>query len=381
MLSEVIFISSIFLVCYIYLGYPLLVLAAGKFFGKRVEKRAVTPAVTILIAAFNEEKVIRQTLENKLSLDFPKETLEILVVSDGSFDKTEEIVAGFKDKGVRLLRQVPRAGKTSALNLAVPEAKGEIIVFSDANSMYEKNALRSLVRNFADPSVGYVTGKMIYTNPDGTIVGDGCSTYMKYENLLREFETKIGSVVGVDGGIDAVRKDLYKPMNPDQLPDFVLPLKLVQQGYRVVYEPEAILKEASLKDPKDEYRMRVRVSLRAFWALWDMRELLSIRKFGLFAWQLWSHKLLRYISFVFLIAAYLTNLALWSASGVYKGMFVAQNLGYLFAALYPWINRLWQPLKGLYFLNYFLLLNLAAGHAFIKFLMGQKQTIWAPRKG
>ena len=139
--------------------------------------------------------------------------------------------------GVHLIRQEPRAGKTLALNLAVGRAKGEIIVFSDANSSYSPDALRCLVENFNDPEVGYVTGKMIYTNPDGSPVGDGCTAYMKYENFLRTLETRIGSMVGVDGGIDAVRKSLYRPMNPDQLPDFVLPLRVVEQGFRVVYEP------------------------------------------------------------------------------------------------------------------------------------------------
>jgi len=240
---------------------------------------------------------------------------------------------------VRLIRQEPRAGKTSALNIAVPEARGEILIFSDANSIYEQNVLRELADNFNDPSVGYVTGKMIYTNADGTPSGDGCTAYMKYENRLRSWETSLGSIVGVDGGIDAVRKELYQPMNPDQLPDFVLPLKVVAQGYRVVYEPEAILKESSLATAKDEYKMRVRVALRALWGMWDMHHLLTLSPSFLpplsrsdareatpshlpplsrsdapeatpshlptfppsilYAWQLWSHKVLRYLCFIF----------------------------------------------------------------------------------
>ena len=151
--------------------------------------------------------------------------------------------------------------------MAVPLASGEIIVFSDANSLYAPDALRRLLANFADEEVGYVTGRMIYANPDGAPIGEGCSAYMKYENALRLIETRLGSIVGVDGGIDAVRKVLYRPMNAEQLPDFVLPLKVVEQGYRVVYEPEALLWESSLNEAADEYRMRVRVSLRAFWAL------------------------------------------------------------------------------------------------------------------
>jgi cellulose synthase/poly-beta-1,6-N-acetylglucosamine synthase-like glycosyltransferase len=375
------FFFSLFMLFYVYLGYPMLISLLGLIRNKKVKKAPIQPLVTILIAAYNEERDIEKTIKNKLELDYSKEKLEIIVVSDGSTDKTEEIIAGFKDKGVRLLKQSPRAGKTSALNMAIPVSKGEIIVFSDANSIYDRDAVRKLVANFADPSVGYVTGKMVYTNPDGSMVGDGCTAYMKYENLLREFETRIGSVVGVDGGIDAIRKSLYQPMKADQLPDFVLPLKVIEQGYRVVYEPLAILNEHALTDAKDEYKMRVRVSLRALWALRDMRKLLSIKKFGAFAWQIWSHKVLRYLCFLFLAGAYVTNLALWPVSSMYKAILGLQTLAYLCAIFYPTLGRLWSPFRVLYFLNYFALLNTASAHAFLKFLMGQKQAVWTPRKG
>ena len=232
-------------------------------------------------------------------------------------------------ENVDLIRQEPRAGKTSALNLAVPQAKGNIIVFSDANSIYDSNALKKLVTNFADPKVGYVTGKMVYVNEEGTLVGDGCSAYMKYENLLRAYETRIGSVVGVDGGIDAIRKELYEKMNNDQLPDFILPLKVVAKGYRVVYEPKALLKEKTLNLPKDEYQMRVRVTLRALWALFDMRHFLTSRKNRLFAWQLWSHKLLRYFCFIFIVLALISNLFLITKTYFYAGFFVVQIVLYL----------------------------------------------------
>jgi len=379
------------MIFYIYLGYPVLVVLIGLIRNKRVKKGDYQPHVTILIAAYNEEKSIDATIKNKLELDYPKEKLEIIVISDGSTDKTDEIVKQYEPQGVKLFRQIPRAGKTSALNMAVPHAKAEILVFSDANSIWAQNALSKLLRNFFDPKVGYVTGKMIYTNSDGSTIGDGCSTYMKYENFLRRVETKAGSIVGVDGGIDAVRKELYQPMNPDQLPDFVLPLKVVGQGYRVVYEPEAILKEPSLKEPKDEYKMRVRVALRSLWALSDMRHLLAFTRFlpsssgtpshphtfvpsFLYSWQLWSHKVFRYLCFIFLLAAYLGNLSLWPESSFYKLFFVLQNMAYL-------IERNGHRSNILYLLNYFVLLNIAAAHASIKFLLRQKQVVWTPRKG
>jgi len=378
---QYLFFFSLFLLFYVYLGYPMLLALIGLIRSKKVKKGPFEPAVTILISAYNEQDVIETTLRNKLDLDYQKEKLEIIVISDGSTDRTDEIVRSYEGDRVRLIRQEPRAGKTSALNMAVPRAKGEIIAFSDANSIWARNALAKLVMNFADPAVGYVTGKMIYTNPDLSPIGDGCTLYMKYENLLRAIETRLGSVVGVDGGIDAARKDLYKPMNSDQLPDFVLPLKVVDQGYRVVYEPQAILKEASLKDQSDEYRMRVRVSLRALWGLSDMRQLLTFAGPKLFAWQLWSHKVLRYLCFIFLVFTYFSNLALWPESAFYKLFFLLQNIGYVGAALSPVLEKKDIRSRLLYLLNYFTLLNLASAHAFIKFLLGQKTVMWTPRKG
>lgn len=378
---ELIFLISIFLVFYVYAGYPLAAALLGRIMSRPVRKGTCEPMVTVVIAAYNEEESIGATIENKLASDYSPEKLEVLVISDGSIDRTDAIVGRFAARNVRLLRQEPRAGKTSALNLAIPQATGEIIVFSDANSIYAPDALTKLVANFTDTEVGYVTGKMIYANPDGTSIGEGCSAYMNYENWLRETETHLGSVVGVDGGIDAMRKVIFRPMNPDQLPDFVQPLKVVEQGYRVIYEPEALLWESTLKEAVDEYRMRVRVSLRAFWALFDMRKLLLSWHDPLFAWQLWSHKVLRYICFVFLIAAYASNALLLSDGFLYRTLFVLQNGGYIIAFIAPFIERNGMKSRPLTFVRYFLLLNLAAAHAFGKFVLGKKQVMWTPRKG
>jgi cellulose synthase/poly-beta-1,6-N-acetylglucosamine synthase-like glycosyltransferase len=366
---------------YVYLGYPIAAWVLRTARSKPVRKRDHRPRVSILIPAYNEAQHIGRTIANKLELDYPREAYEVVVVSDGSDDDTEAIVRRFQDQGVRLIRQQPRRGKTAALNLAVPECRGDIIVFSDANSIYDRGALRALMRNFADPAVGYVTGKMVYGNTGNSSVGDGCTTYMRYENFLRRCESEFGSVVGVDGGIDAVRKHLYRPMRPDQLPDFVLPLQVIAAGHRVVYEPEAILREETLGSAGDEYRMRVRVALRAFWALKDMRRLLDFRKFGLFAWQLWSHKVLRYMSFVFLAGVVLANLALLTSGGLYIAAFALQAAAYAAAFCSPRVAPQRGPGKILYIFEYFALVNLASAHAFWKFLTGRKQVVWTPRKG
>jgi cellulose synthase/poly-beta-1,6-N-acetylglucosamine synthase-like glycosyltransferase len=381
---ETVFWLCAALVVYIYLGYPVLIkLLAGK--GKAVQKDSTyEPKVSILIAAFNEEKDIANTLQNKIELDYPKDKLEIIVVSDESEDRTDAIVEKFAAESqvkITLVRQTPRAGKTSGLNLIVPQATGDILVFSDANSIYEERALKKLVSNFADPEVGYVTGKMVYAHADGSLVGDGCSAYMKYENWMREHETQIGSIVGVDGGIDAMRKDLYETLNADQLPDFVQPIKVVEKGYRVIYEEQALLKEDALEDQGREYTMRVRGSLRALWALHDMRQLLNPLRFGLFSMQLISHKVLRYLAFIPIVVCLFLNIALFSESFVYLITLLVQVLFYAFA----WLGKLNDSKEKapVYFTlpYYFTLLNVACAHATWRYLKGEKQVIWKPRVG
>jgi cellulose synthase/poly-beta-1,6-N-acetylglucosamine synthase-like glycosyltransferase len=378
---KLLFFLSLAMLFYIYVGYFLLIMLLGAIRRKPVRQADFEPTVTILVPAFNEEAHIEATLKNKLSLDYPPAKLEIIVISDGSTDRTDAIVQGIDHPQVRLIRQDSRAGKTAALEKAVVQASGEIIVFSDANSIYAKDALRKLVRNFYDPEVGYVTGNMVYGNSDHSTIGESCSSYMRYENSLRIFETRIGSIVGVDGGIDAIRKRLYRPMRPDQLPDFILPLKVVDQGFRVVYEPEAILREAALASLTDEYKMRVRVALRALWALFDMRHLLRPHQYGIFSIQLFSHKILRYAGFFFLISAWTSNIFLLKEGLFYAVFFIAQNIAYLGAIISPTLERHHVRFRLLYYCHYFALLNLSSAHAFVKFLLKEKRVIWTPRKG
>jgi len=374
------FWGSLILLLYIYVGYPATLLLLARLCKKPLHPAPQEPFVTILIAAHNEERALRATIANKLAQDYPREKMEIIVISDGSTDQTDTIVKEFQAENVRLIRQEPRQGKTAALNLAIPQTHGEIIIFSDANSLYRPDALKNLVPCFSDPAVGYATGKMVYVDKEESLVGDGCSAYMKYENWLRAQETAIGSIVGVDGGIDAVRKGLYQAMNPDQLPDFVLPLNVMRQGYRVIYVPEAVLMEETLTSAGSEYRMRVRVALRAFWALRDMKSLLNPWRHGIFAWQLLSHKVLRYTAFLPLTLAYGANVLLLDRGLVYLLIFLLQNTFYGCAFLGATIKS-GKRNKIIYLCWYFSLMNYAAAIAFIKFLRGKKQSTWTPRLG
>lgn len=369
MISEYIFWISVGVILFVYLGYPLLLVMWGGIFGQKVKKNEFLPRVSILISAYNEEQSIGATIQNKLDLDYPQDKLEIIVVSDGSEDKTSQIVSKFSGKAVRLLEQKPRAGKTMALNMAVQEAAGEILVFSDANSIYDSGALKKLMQNFSDPAVGYVTGKMVYVDDQGSVIGSGCSAYMRYENFLRLCETRVGSVIGVDGGIDAVRKSLYEPMSAEMLPDFVLPLSVMKRHCRVVYEPAALLKENSLTEKSDEWKMRVRVTLRSYHALWTMKSLFNFFKYPVISVQLFFHKVLRYWVGFFQLIAFISNIFLLGQGSFYMGLFIMQIIFYGAAIL------------GIKYVSYFCILNAAAMVAFFKFLNGEKQVLWNPRKG
>ncbi len=375
----ILFWFSVLLILYIYIGYPILLRYLPKK-ALHISELSPAPKISILIPAFNEAKVIEGTIRNKLEQNYPSDLIEIIVISDESEDGTDDIVIRISttEARVRLIRQTPRQGKTAGLNLAMQQAQGDIIIFSDANSHYEKNAIAHLVNCFSDPQVGYVTGKMVYVNSDGSLVGDGCSAYMKYENHMRALETQVDSVVGVDGGIDAIRKELYQPMNADQLPDFVLPLKVVTQGKRVIYCEAALLNEESLSSSQSEFRMRVRVSLRAYWAMKDMKHLFNPSTYGLFALQITSHKLLRYIAFIPLLLAFVSN-GFITHNAFYALTFLIQILFYgsaAFVSLNDGTNNRWLGLA-----NYFCLINIASAMAFVKFLKGEKIVLWKPRVG
>jgi cellulose synthase/poly-beta-1,6-N-acetylglucosamine synthase-like glycosyltransferase len=380
--TTVIFWTAFLLLVYVYAGYPILARLLGWIRSRPVNTSstdAFLPTVTVVIAAFNESRHIVATVRNKLESDYPADRLDVIVVSDGSDDGTDDLVRGIDDPRVRLLRQEPRAGKTSGLNLGVPEATGEIVVFSDANSIYREDTLRNLVAPLSDPNVGYVTGRMVYRAPDGSLTGEGCSAYMAYENTLRRWETDLGSIVGVDGGVDAMRRSLYRPMRVDQLPDFVQPLTVREQGYRVVYAPGALLYEDALARTEDEFRMRVRVSLRAMHALKDKARMLNPFRFGLFAWQLWSHKVLRYLAFLFQATVLLANLVLAATGNAWWLAVLAAQAVFYAAALLSHASRHRKQPRVVGAIYYLCVVNLAGAFAFFRFLLGHKQVTWTPR--
>lgn len=364
------------LTIYVYFGYPLLLAVMAAFGNKPVhEENARLPPVSLIISAFNEEDCIAEKLENTLSLDYPRELLEIIVVSDASDDATDDIVNGYADRGVRLLRMEDRGGKTLGLNAAVRDASGDVVVFSDANAMYEAAAIRALVAPYADSAIGAVIGESTYTEPDDDS-GRSESLYWRYETSIKRLESVLGSVVGGDGAIYSVRRRLYRTMDADALSDFVNPLQVVQQGMRCVYEPRALSFEEVAGSFQKEFRRKVRIVNRAWRAIWKMRTMLNPFRYGGFSLKLWSHKLLRWLVPFKLAAILLLNVLLVGAGWVYVASLVLQVLFY-FLALLGYLNRnkADQP-AFLHVPYYFCLVNVASALGLIEALAGKSYVTW-----
>jgi cellulose synthase/poly-beta-1,6-N-acetylglucosamine synthase-like glycosyltransferase len=297
-------VVSLLVLAYVVVGYPLLLRVVVWLRGpRRVRQADITPTLSLVISAYNEADVIRAKLQNALSLDYPADSREIVVVSDCSDDGTDDIVREFAGQGVRLIRQSERKGKTAGLNLTLPQLTGEIVVFSDANALYDADALRKLARNFADDQVGYVTGEARYLLGAQAAADAGERVYWGYEMELKRLETQIGSMVGGDGAIYAIRRPLWRTLPEDAINDFLNPLQIVEAGWRGVYEPEAVCYEETSGRFKSEYKRRVRIVSRSWRAVFQAAGVLNPFRVGLFSWCLLSHKLLRWNTGVFAASA------------------------------------------------------------------------------
>lgn len=378
---EIAFWVSVLLVIYPYAVYPLVVLALAWLRPRPVLVRPYAPMVTVLIPAYNEADCIGATVQNKLDQNYPREKLQIIVASDGSSDGTDDIVRQFADRGVQLLRREGREGKAAALNEAVRHAVGEIVVFSDANSLFDPDAIRHMVENFADRDVGYVTGSLGFLMEGASLSGSGVSAYIRYEDLLRRAETNLGSIIGVNGGVDAIRRELYADTPPQLITDFVLPLTVMAGGHRVVFDSRVTSREAANTELTSEFRMRVRVALRALQGIAYMRRLLNPLRYPLASFCLVSHKVLRYLAFVFLLVALVCNIGLALSTPFYRVLLAMHLAGYalaligLLSALPPWLRRITVVP------SYLLMSHSAFTIAVFKFLRGETMATWRPRAG
>jgi len=378
---EWLLVVSIALALYPLAGYPVVIAIIGALRPRPVARREFIPTATVLIPAFNEADCIARTLDNVLAQDYPKDRLQIIVVSDASDDGTDEIVRSYESRGVKLVRREVRQGKAAGLNEAVRHATGEIIVFSDANAEFARDAVSRMVENFADPEVGYVTGQLRMRVRDGSLAGEGNSGYMKYENWLRVGESRAGSVVGVNGGVDAMRRALYEDVPADQITDFVLPLRVMAARKRVIYDPRVSSTEEANEELQSEFRMRVRVALRGLRGLWYMRRILNPFRYPLSSLCVISHKVLRYWTFLFLVLALVANIVLAFGSSFYAVLLILQLAAYALACLgiSARAPALLRRLAGLP--SYFLVSNVAFAIATLRFLRGESMATWRPRGG
>ena len=312
-------------------GYPLLLLLLNRRGERKFDDDFELPPISLIIPAYNEASVIREKLENTLTIDYPRDKLEILVASDGSEDGTNEIALEFAEQGIRLLDFSPRRGKASVLNDATGMAAHDILCLCDANVMFRPDALRKLVRNFANEKIGAVTGDVQLASEESNF-GSGESFYYRIERGLQLAESDIGSLMGVDGGMYLIRKQLFTILPGDTiLDDFVVSIEVVRQGYGVVYEPDAIADESGTPTASQEYRRRKRVSAgavqslkRGVWPRWHQ---------PIEVWQFLSHKVLRWACPLWLALLLVANAMLWNAGWFYQATLIGQLAIYLLALM------------------------------------------------
>lgn len=378
LIAQTIFSLSVVALFYTYIGYPVLVWLIALLRPKTVERDLFEPFVTILITAYNEEKDIRAKLENTLKIDYPREKLEILVASDGSTDKTDEIVKEYAAQDVRLFRQEGRKGKTYTQNKAVEQTNGEIILFSDATTAYQPNVLREITPNFADKTVGCVAGKLVYVDDSESNVGKGAQGYWNYETFLKTNESRACSLIGASGCLYAVRKSAYQPMYPEACSDFLICTVVYRQGLRSIYEPNAVCMEETNRRSDKELMMRVRVISQTFTDLWRNRDMLNPFRAGFYAVELVSHKLLRYMIPLFLALILVSSAGLAAHSLFFAALLFLQVIFYL-TAFFGWMLEKNNVKIGILAMPlYFVLANTASAIAFYKFLSGETYTRWEP---
>ena len=359
-------------IIYSYAGYPLVLLLMGVFSKREKEHPEHRyPSVALIISAYNEERVIREKIENSLKLDYPRDRLRIIVASDGSIDGTNEIVREYEGRDIQLKAFDKREGKSATLNRSVLGIEEEILIFSDANSFYQEDAVKRLVHGFMDHHVGCVVGRLIYLD-NLSYVGRGEGIYWRYESSLNKLESRLGSVLVATGTIFAIRRGLFRPVMQDVANDFQLPAEVAKQGYKIVYEPEAIAYEQSTYFCKEEFSRKRRIIVRG---LTGYRHLRSNFGGPFRTFQFISRKLLRWWVGPMLPVLYLSNIALLGETPFFV-IFLLQTLFYLFAAAGAILRR--GVISARIFLVpfYFTIVNVAAIAAIVTYFAGHRLSSW-----
>lgn len=377
-IALVVFWLSAICIAYTYLGYGVLIALLARWRGRPVAKAEITPSVTVLVAAYNEQSCIAEKIENTLALDYPSDLLELAVVADGSTDRTPEIVfaASERDPRVHLLFEAERRGKSAALIRAFPLTRGEVVLFSDANSMLSADALRMLVRNLADPEVGGASGSKRIVIDEETVSAHGESLYWRYESFLKACDSAVSSVMGVPGEIWATRRKAWIPPDKDTLlDDFVSSLRMVASGWRVIYEPAACAMERASPTVGAEWTRRSRNAAGGWQALFQLPGMLR-HKSRLVTWQYLSHRILRWmVTPTMFVLLPLANVALLG-KGFYVGTLAVQAAFYSLALLGGVLarrGRHWGVATGPF---YVCLLNAAALVGGWRYLRKGQSVLW-----
>ncbi len=389
-------IGSIF---YTYAGYPLFVTLLARFRPNWIPvvraraEQVPLPKVTLLIAAYNEEDVIAEKLENSLALDYPAEKLQILVTADGSDDRTPGIVHQFENRGVELSYSPPRRGKMAAINRAMPSVTGEIVIFSDANNLYAANTIKELVIPFVDPSVGAVSGAKTILKGNGAL-GSSEGLYWRYESFIKQQETRLGTCTGVAGEILAIRHNLFESP-PDEIinDDFYMGMRLLKRGYRIVYTPTARSSERVSPLAQHEVTRRSRIIAGRYQAIARASEWMPSEP--LVAWQVISHKVIRPLVPLAMIGAFLSNLvavirtdnrhstahptdkesSLYHLTSPFSQLFLILQLLFYMLAFLP-VERKGVIGKLLYLPTFLVNSNKAALIGLYRFVTKRQSTLW-----
>ncbi len=368
-----IFLVAIF---YTYFGYPLFLELLSLLKKTPVKKKEISPKVSLIIAAYNEEETIEEKIKNSIALQYEKNKLEIIVASDCSDDKTDIIVSKYSNKGIKLVRLGERGGKTAVQNLAAERAKGEILVFSDATTIYAQDAIKKIVKPFADNSVGCVSGKLIFLKSNHST--DKTKSFIEeYDHYLKSKESQIETMFGVNGCFYAVRKKLYPSIDTNLTSDFAVPLKIIEGGFRVIYEEEAISFEKVSLNILNEFKRKKRTVRAGIGVFLRMKRLLNPFRRKFVFWGVISHKLMRWLTPIFLFLIFCSNLIIVKSSFFYKITFLLQVIFYLFAVVgYLLFYKKKVRLFTIPF--YFCLVNFAAVIGMIELVRKEKSEIWQP---
>jgi poly-beta-1,6-N-acetyl-D-glucosamine synthase len=386
----VLFWLSVLAILYTYAGYPLLVWLFARFVASADFNHPSTPFVTLLIAAFNEERVIGQKIENSLKLNYPREKLQILVMDDGSDDGTQEIIKSYADQGVELAYNPPRRGKMAAINRAILQARGEIVLFSDASNTYHTDVLVEIAAPFSDPKVGAVVGARTIAAGDGG-VAESEGLYWKYESFIQKNESKLGCCTGIVGEILALRKALFISP-PDEIinDDFYMAMQVARQGYKVIYAPRAKSFESISSHSQDAIERRSRIVAGRYQTILQSNRLLPWNH-PLVVWQIISHKFMRPLVPLFMVAALVFNiLALFfpAHGNGYRWFLLSQpynwvifSLQILFYGLAILGSKLEKKkvgwLRVLYLPTFLVNSNWAALKGLVRFFSGRQTTLWS----